>query len=135
MSVGLLRFVFRGTLGGGVLGLDGWVDILHTEKSKLLRQRGHTWAWGVLGGIERNSFWRWSQSDLPFVSQSNGSRRSCTCSSICLRRELRSEDYGILPAVILPFVPYCNHVHEMHTANPSLKILSNASRKSHSTSS
>ena len=26
-----LRFVFRRTLGGGVLGLDGWVDILHRE--------------------------------------------------------------------------------------------------------
>jgi hypothetical protein len=60
---------------------------------------------------------------------------TCTYIIICSRKALRSEGHGILLAVIIPFVLYCDHNHEMHAGYPSLKNLSNATRNSHSNSS
>ncbi len=50
-SVDLLRFVFRGTLVGGVLGLDRWVDILHIYKRILVRGKGAYVSLRSLGGV------------------------------------------------------------------------------------
>jgi hypothetical protein len=84
-------------------------------------------AYVVVGRVGRGCRdWIWLLVWLTVVLQSHGSRRICTCASMCLSNELSSGYHGILLVVILPFVLYCDHCLEMQAARPSSKILSNA---------